>query len=205
MIKNVVFDIGNVMVSFDPLQALYEKLGDVDEAKRLKPIIFSDLWGECDHGHITFEEEIKLTVQMSPKDERFIRHFLSTRIDMFRVVEYTREVIFDLAKAGVDMYYLSDTSFDVIEGLKQKYEFFKLFKGGVVSCAEKALKRDEDLKLFKIFLDRFDLDPAECVFIDDLEINIQNAQKAGLNTIHLTDPSLIRAELLKFEGLEGKL
>ena len=205
MIKNVVFDIGNVMVSFDPLQALYDELGDMDEAKRLKPIIFSKLWGECDYGHITLEQQMDLTVQMSPKDEKFIRHFLSTRINMFHLITYTRDVIYDLKKSGVDMYYLSDTSFDVIAGLKEKHEFFEFFKGGVISCAEKSRKCDDDLKIFKVFLDRYDLDPSECVFIDDSKVNIEHAKLAGINTIHLKDPSVIRQELLKFEGLEDKL
>jgi len=205
MIKNVIFDIGRVIVSFEPVQALYDELGDMDEALRLKPIIFSELWGECDYGHITLEEQIELTVQRSPEDEKFIRHFLTTRINMFHLIESTRDVIYDLKKAGVDIYYLSDTSFDVIAGLKEKFEFFEFFKGGVISCAEKAIKRNEDLKIFKVFIDRFGVDPSECVFIDDTEINVINAQKAGFNIIHLTDPSIMRPELLKFQGLEDRL
>ena len=124
---------------------------------------------------------------------------------MFHLITYTRDVIYDLKKSGVDMYYLSDTSFDVIAGLKEKHEFFEFFKGGVISCAEKSRKCDEDLKLFKIFIDRFDLDPSECVFIDDLERNINHAKQAGFNTIHLTDNTVIREKLRSFDEFKDIL
>ena len=205
MIKNVVFDIGRVIVSFDPEQAIYDKLGDWNEAKRLVPIIFSKYWGSCDRGEITFEEQADLTVALSPSDEEFIRYFLATRIDMFHPLEETKKVIHDLSLAGVDMYYLSDTSFDVVEGLTQKLDYFSLLKGGVMSCAEKASKADDDLKIFKNFLERFDLDPSECVFIDDLERNINHAKQAGFNTIHLTDNTVIREKLRSFDEFKDIL
>lgn len=203
MIKNVIFDIGNVMVSFLPEEAVYEKLGDREEAKRLKKIIFCELWLECDNGLITMEEQIEKTVAKSPKDAEFIRNFIENRIDMFHPIEITREVVYALDKAGIDTYYLSDTSFDLIDKFANKLDYFRLFKGGVISCAEKALKSDEDLKLFDVFAKRFDLDPKECVFIDDKLINIENAQKYGFNTVHLTDPSIMKTELSKFEGLKN--
>lgn len=205
MIKTVVFDIGRVIVSYMPLEALYDKLGDWKEAERLQPIIFSKYWRLCDLGEITFEEQADLTVEMSPSDEEFIRHFLATRIDMFHPFEETKNVIYDLSKAGVDMYYLSDTSYDVVEGLTKKLDHFRLLKGGVMSCAEKASKADADLKIFKNFLERFNLDPSECVFIDDIEKNINHAKQAGFNTIHLTDNTVIREKLRSFDEFKDIL
>ena len=203
MIKNVIFDIGNVMVTFDPFNALMEKLGDENETNRLKEIIFSQPWLDCDNGLITMEEQIEITAAKSPKDYDFIKSFIESRIEMFHPIEITQEVVYALDKAGIDTYYLSDTSFDLIGKFAERIEYFRIFKGGVISCAEKALKSDENLKLFDVFAKRFKLDPRECVFIDDKLINIENAQRYGFNTVHLTDPSIMKAELSKFENLKS--
>ena len=205
MIKNVVFDIGNVLIRFDIDGELLKAFGSDAEAKRMKPIIFSKYWHNCDLGVITLEEQIRCTCESSPKDSESIIKMLSNRVDMFHPLKDSENVVKELKNAGFGVYYNSNTSFDAIEGLSKKMGYLDVFDGGVISCAEKCLKADEGRNLFHVFLEKYPLDPSECVFIDDTLKNVESAQRAGFNTIHLETPELLRSELKKFKEFKDIL
>ena len=204
MIKNVIFDIGNVLVGFT-VHDLSRILGSSEEGERLRTVFFSKPWRDCDRGIITIDEQIERTCALSPDDAEVINYVIRNRTKMFRPLEKSREVVKDLKKAGFGVYYLSDTSFDAFDGVKKILDYFDLFNGGAISCAEKCAKSDPDLKFFNILFERYKLDPKECVFVDDSEANILAAKKTGLNVVHLTDPELIREELKKFDELKDVL
>lgn len=205
MIKNVVFDIGNVLISFSMRQELEKAFGSKEEADRLYPVIFSKYWRDCDRGIITLEEQIRSTCELSPKDSEAITKLLSNRVDMFIPVKDSENVVKELKKAGFGVYYNSNTSFDAIEGLSKKLGYFDIFDGGVISCAEKCTKADNGRNLFTVFLEKYPLDPKECVFVDDTINNVESAQRAGFNTVHLKKPELLREELKKFDDIKNVL
>ena len=100
MIKNVVFDIGNVLIRFDIDGELLKAFGSDAEAKRMKPIIFSKYWHNCDLGVITLEEQIRCTCESSPKDSESIIKMLSNRVDMFHPLKDSENVVKELKNAG---------------------------------------------------------------------------------------------------------
>lgn len=81
----------------------------------------------------------------------------------------------------------------------KKNKFFELFDGGVVSYAEKLIKPEEEI--YKIILDRYKLNPSETIFVDDVEANIEGANKVGIKSILFKDAKKLKEELnnLKIE------
>ena len=96
---------------------------------------------------------------------------------MFPLDENVR-LLPELKKQGFRLYYLSNFPIDVFEEIKTGYYFFKYFEGGVISSEVKYSKPDR--RIFEILLEKYSLAPSECLFIDDLEINIYAAELIGM-------------------------
>lgn len=183
MIKNVVFDLGRVLVDFYPLSYLDKFEFDDDTKNKLNEIIFeSKDWSEYDRGiylhntdiakklvneHPEFEKEINFVLQ----DDWVKMHYL--RND---VVEYLK----NLKMQGINIYILSNLSKDSYDYIS-KYDFFKYVDGGVFSYEIKACKPNEII--YKTLLERYNLIPEETAFFDDKLENVETAIKLGIQGI----------------------
>ncbi|WP_226003205.1 HAD-IA family hydrolase [Paenibacillus sp. BJ-4] len=83
------------------------------------------------------------------------------------------------------------------ENVTEKYNFFELFDGGVASYEANQVKPEEGI--YKKLIDRYKINPEESIFIDDLQHNIEAANKLGFNTIHLTNPKDLREKLRRYD------
>ena len=97
---------------------------------------------------------------------------------------------------GHPCYVLSNWSDETYEGMEDQYPFLKEFDGKIISGREFLVKPDP--KIYELAISRFDLVSSETLFIDDREENIETAKELGFQTIHLTDPSLIKSEISKY-------
>ena len=88
-------------------------------------------------------------------------------------------------KEKYKLYILSNFHKDSFETISSRYNFFNYFDGGIVSAYHNCIKPDE--KIYKLLIDKYNLNPTETLFIDDLEKNILKAQELGIKTIHLID------------------
>ena len=91
---------------------------------------------------------------------------------------------------------MSNWSAETFEGMEEEYPFLKLFDGILISGEEKLIK--PNLKIYKLAISKFKLEPKNSVFIDDKIANIKAAKKLGLNTIHLVNPDTIYKDIEKF-------
>ena len=80
--------------------------------------------------------------------------------------------------------------------MEDQYPFLKEFDGKIISGREFLVKPDP--KIYELAITRFDLVSSETLFIDDREENIEAAKELGFQTIHLTDPTLIKSEINKY-------
>ena len=200
-VSNVVFDVGNVLLRWDP-GIVYRDLfsGDHERVDYFLREICSFHWNhEQDRGR-DWNEATNLLLDKFPDWELPIRAYYQRWREMIPgAFEENARVLEALWKQGVPTYAITNFSSHSFRECQERFPFLKLFKGIVVSAEEKLVKPDPDI--FELFFSRYDLAPESCVFIDDSAANIATAQRLGMATIHnLPDETDLKAAL-KVHGI----
>ena len=182
MIKNIVFDLGNVLISFKPGEYL-DKIGYTEESRN---IIISDIfkskeWELLDNGDITTGDAIEMISARSSLNIGEIASIFNLRTKIMYPVTRNIKLLPGLKKRGFKLYFLSNFPDDIFDEIYDGYDFFRFFDGGIISSRVKASK--PEIKIFNILLDKYSLKPGECIFIDDNELNIKSAQSEGMTGI----------------------
>jgi len=197
LIKNVIFDIGNVLLNYNPYEYL-KKIYSNEDAKFLFSAIFdTDEWLELDRGTITEEEALNIFIERKPEKEQIIREVMSDFYSIFTPIESNVEVLKQLRRQGYTVLYLSNIHLGIYEHVIGKFEFFKEFDGGIISSNVKILKPDENI--FFSLINKYNIKPEESLFIDDTVHNIKTAEDLGFITIHLTDPAMLKEDIKKLD------
>jgi putative hydrolase of the HAD superfamily len=180
MIKNLVFDLGNVLISFKPSEFFDKK--DYPEnvkAKILSDIFGSNEWLMLDNGDINTNQAIDSIASKSTLNKEEIAHIFNLRTELIFPLDQNVRLLPGLKKQGYRLYFLSNFPMDLFEEVKTGYYFFKYFDGGVISAEAKASKPDR--RIYEILMEKYNLVPNQCLFIDDLEVNVRAAEAAGMN------------------------
>ena len=202
MIKNIVFDVGNVLIKFEPDKMLAEyDLSEEEINAALKTVFFSNEWRECDRG-IGWHDEVlpplleKLTPRCAAavRDICFPRDFEQSRMPQ---VESMAKLMRSLREWGYKLYILSNFSFG-FHTFAPHVKAFEYCEGLFASCDYRLLKPEK--AIYEKFFEVFSLKPEECLFIDDTLANIEGSRAAGMdgivfNVLHETADEL--AEKLK--------
>ena len=182
MIKTVIFDIGNVLTDFAWKEMYKEKgLGGETFDRVAKATVQSPYWCELDRGIMTFSEVMDKFVSLDSEMEDEIRRVLA---DMHGIVtgrSYAVPWVCSLKKQGLKVYVLSNFSEKIWKECIDALEFFEFTDGGIISYKEHLIKPDQ--AVYQLLLERYGLCADECVFIDDLEENIETARTLGINGI----------------------
>lgn len=179
MIKNIVFDLGNVLISFRPSEFFNKKKYPENiKAKILSDIFGSKEWGMLDNGEITTPEVIDAIALKSSLKKEEIAHIFNLRSELMFPLDDNVKLLPKLKKQGYRLFYLSNFPVDVFEEMSTGYYFFKYFDGGIISAEVKFSKPDS--RIYKLLLEKYSLIAEECLFIDDLEINVRAAETVGM-------------------------
>lgn len=181
MIKNVIFDLGGVVLGRE-----YAAKGSAMKAFIfLKGENFPEFWKDFDMGLITQLEVAEAISAQTNKsvDESFA--LVTEIMHMFDEFPETVELVKRLHCAGYKLYVLSNMPAEYYEYIKN-FEVFDYFDGAVISSTEKMAKPDP--RFFRLLLDRYGLETSETLFVDDKTMNITAADELGLHTC-LFDPS----------------
>lgn len=183
-IKNVVFDLGNVLVDFNPTSYLIKTYDNFEDVKVLFYEVFrSREWQLLDEGAITDEEAFDAIVKRIPNYKKEVAKLLLHWEDfLIREMEDSIYFLKKFKAMGMGIYGLSNYPERGFKATKDKFEFFKEFDGIVVSYEEGVLKPDR--KLYQVLFERYQLDPRECIFIDDTVVNISTARELGMMAVH---------------------
>lgn len=182
ILKNLVFDMGNVLIEWNSEKILKGITSDINLQNMLRKEVFqSELWIKTDEGIVTREELIEIITKKLGEKFRNEITLLSKKWYTFVDIYYNvQEKIIELSKMGYNIYILSNaanTFYDLVkEGLLPATT---VAKGIVLSCEEKVLKPNE--KIYNILLERYNLDPHDTIFFDDLPENIWGAARCGIN------------------------
>jgi len=179
MIKNIVFDLGNVLISFRPSEFFdKKKYPENIKTKILSDIFGSKEWGMLDNGEINTPEVINAIALKSSLKKEEIAHIFNLRTKLMFPLDQNVRLLPGLKKRGFRLYFLSNFPMDIFEEVKTGYYFFKYFDGGIISAEAKFSKPDS--RIYEILLEKYSLIPKECLYIDDLEINVKAAEAAGM-------------------------
>ena len=182
MIKNLVFDFGQVMISFDPIYMTNRYIDDDADARTVAGVVFDRLyWNPLDSGDISDEEVVRLSKERLP--ERFHRAVEDIYYNwIYNIPEISgmRELILWVKeKYGIPVYLLSNIS-EYFSKNADKVPIISLFDGCIFSADYKITKPDR--RIFELMCEKFNINPAETLFIDDSELNTSGARAAGLST-----------------------
>lgn len=197
MVKNVIFDIGNVLLNYNPEEYLKTKIKAADKVLEIHKQVFqSEEWAMLDRGTLTEKEAIDIIANRNKKNDSFIKLAFENWYELLTPIEASVEILKELKNAKYKVYFLSNFHLLAFKEVKRKFEFFKLFDGGVVSYEEKLIKPEEDI--YKRIIEKYELKPEESIFIDDVQANIEEAKKLNFNTILLKNPKDLREKLKAF-------
>jgi putative hydrolase of the HAD superfamily len=188
MIKNVIFDLGNVLISFIPSEYLKKKNYPSNIRNTIINDIFrSEEWKKLDNGDITVSEAIDSIALKSALNREEIALVFNFRTDIMFPLDDNVRLLPELKKHGFRLFYLSNFPLDSFEEVKNDYYFFRYFDGGIISAEVKLSK--PDIRIYRNILNKYDLKPEESVYIDDIEENVVAAKKTGMQVL-LTNGSV---------------
>ncbi len=200
MIKNIVFDIGNVLTYYT-WEAHIHSFGFSESVRErvIRATVKSEAWNEFDRGALNDEEVIGLLVQNDPGVETEIRRMMENVGGLVSKADYAIPWIQELKGKGYHVYYLSNFSFKAEKECSHALDFMPYMDGGILSCKEKLIKPQPEI--YARLLEIYDLIADECVFLDDLDVNVRAAKDAGLHGILFTTKEAALRELAEL-GVE---
>ncbi len=178
MIKNVVFDVGKVLVYYEP-DWLMDNLGyDEETKKRMKAAMFhSATWDEGDRGLMNKEELLDAFIANDPELEDKMRVCYERVDEAIELMPHVMEWMEDLKGRGYNLYVISNYGENTYEKTEHKMKFFPYMNGMIFSYQYKMIKPDRII--YEQLLKEYKLEGSECVFIDDRQVNIDAAVNAG--------------------------
>lgn len=190
-LKNIVFDLGGVVVARDRHKVSRE-FADFFAFVCCTPM--PEFWVEYDRGTKSRAEVEQIMAEIKGCSVERCHEAMATAIDIQAPIECTEQLIGELKDRGYNLYVLSNMSSDFIEHIR-RFDVYRQFEGDVVSCEVQMVKPEPEI--YRCLIDRYELDPAETLFIDDRLPNLQAAEQFGLSTFHFTEPREESCERLR--------
>lgn len=193
MIKNIIFDLGNVLIRFKPEEFINKNIKKEYREKFFNVIFKGQEWADLDRGILEYSDAVKIFSEKIPECSSEIKKLFDNYIlDVLEPIEKNIEIMKSL-KGKYKLFVLSNFHYPAFDYIFKNWEFFKYFDGKVVSGHCKLLKPEK--KIYELLCLTYSLKPNECVFIDDTKANIEAAEEFGINGIHLTDINILEEKL----------
>lgn len=180
-VKNVIFDIGNVLVDFHPIP-YFQRLMPNHGMEKICPLIFDATWEKIDEGIYTCEQAKREHLNKYPQYQAEIEYIYANWKEMMDLNEATYAYLKECKLHHYQVFLLSNIGAESHCYLKDRYAFFDDVNGGVFSYLEHVIKPNQEIYL--ILLRRYHLKAEECIFFDDNIRNIQTACSLGMKGVH---------------------
>jgi len=200
-ITTVVFDLGGVLIDWDP-RYLYRKLMAEDEVEPFLAEIGFFAWNHAQDAGGPWSDAVEALATEHPHRRDLIAAFPDRFPETLGgAIEGTVALLEELRRAGTRLLALTNWSSETFPVALDTFGFLEHFEGIVVSGEEGVGKPDP--ALFQILLERYALVPHQTVFIDDSAANVSAAAELGLVALRFSDPGRLRADLSRLGLLDG--
>ena len=191
---NLVFDLGGVVVRWDPDAIIAGVFPDAGTRSRIKADVFSHPdWLELDRGTLGREEAIARAAQrigVALDEMRRLVHAVPPSLTVF---PDTVDLLYRLKRQGYPLYCLSNMHFASIEYLESRHTFWEVFDGRVISCRLRLCKPEP--AIYEHLLRTYALAAGETLFIDDVQKNLDAAAELGIRTLRFENAAQCEREL----------
>lgn len=194
MKTNIIFDIGNVIVRWQPFEVIKEVFPQTDAKEFFKKMY--PVWQKLNLGKISIKDALTLYTGELEIEEAKIAYLLHKLQSHQVTFPDSLALLQELKKNGYNLFSITDNIKEFVEFHRKNSEFFQYFKDVIVSSDIGVLKPDK--RIFEYLLNKHNLLPETCIFIDDLDLNIEGARNADIDGILFTNAISCRKELQKF-------
>ncbi len=200
MFNNIVFDLGRVLVDFEPLEYLNKLYPRKTASKLYKEIFQSEEWLDLDRGIITNEQAIETISRRCPEDTDKVQFVINDWASILSPIQGSIAILYELKNRGFKLYLLSNFHKTAFLHVLSKNLFFENFDGMTVSYTKNLIKPSREI--FEELCKDHGIDPNNSIFIDDTLSNVNTAKEIGFKTVHFKDPQSLRNELYGMGILE---
>ncbi|MEO5947085.1 MAG: HAD family phosphatase [Chitinophagaceae bacterium] len=196
MINTVIFDLGGVLIDWNPDYVFDEKYF---ESQEQRDFFFQDVctpdWNENQDAGYPIAKATEEKLAEFPDWEKPIKDFYGRWMEMLgEQIQGTVDILKKIKKnKNLKFYALTNWSAETFPVALKRFEFLQWFDGIVVSGAEKMRKPFPEF--YQLLLDRYSINPEEALFIDDNLRNVKAAEDLGIKSIHFQEPSGLDLEL----------
>ena len=191
----VVFDLGGVLIDWNP-RHLYRKLFAGDEAamEEFLTTICTPAWNVMQDAGRTFSEGAAVLKARHPDKAALIDAYGARFGEMMAgEIAGSVAILEELHRRGVALYALSNWSRETFPFAQRRFAFLERFRGIVISGEVGHVKPQP--AIYRHLLERFSVDPARAIFIDDVAGNAEAARAFGIHPVHFTSPPTLEREL----------
>lgn len=194
MIKNIIFDVGNVLVQVRWNEVMKE-LGF--EGKLLQKVsdatVYSATWSEYDRSSKCDEEILETFIANAPELENEIRLFMENEFKTIRRFDYALDWVRKFKEKGYHCYILSNYPRNTYEKTEHERAYEQFVDGAIYSYQVQMVKPEPEI--YQTLLTRYGLVAEECIFMDDNIVNVQMARSLGIHAIQFTTKEQTEGEL----------
>jgi FMN phosphatase YigB (HAD superfamily) len=189
--KNVIFDVGNVLLAWDP-RALVRRFADSSDQEAVQHGIFlHHNWLELDRGDLEEEQAVTMFSARLALPAGEIRDLmLAAKVSLTPILD-SISYLDELSASGVSPYCITNMARSTFEFVRRRYSFWERFKDIVVSADVRLVKPDP--RIYRHALSKFGIDARETLFLDDKDENVEGARAVGLEAVKFTSAAELRA------------
>jgi 2-haloacid dehalogenase len=191
---NIVFDLGNVMLRWDPRFLYTQYFNGQEEMEWFLANICNGAWNlEQDRGRSFADAVAELTVKHPEHAEAIAAYDTRWHETLPHAIDGTVDIFEELAARNVPLFAITNWNGEKFRETKLRFPFLSKFRDIVVSGDEKLVK--PDAAIYHLFLKRNNLSAKDCLFIDDSTANVRGAEAVGMSAYHFTSPENLRKAL----------
>jgi 2-haloacid dehalogenase len=193
-VDTVVFDLGNVLIAWDPRRLYRQLIEDEERMEWFLREICNSAWNEQQDAGRPWSEATALLRGRYPEHADLIDAYrLRWEETLVGPIEGTVALLAELKARGVRLLALTNWSQETFPIARQRYPFLQWFEGIVVSGEERLIKPDP--RIYQCLLERYAVDPARALYIDDSARNVAAAEALGMHGWWFSEPAGLRTRL----------